>query len=147
MSAGSAKVLFAAAAVAVAGAVIAALAVLGGPDHRRMQRLDEIRVQNLQALEVLVRNYVKLHKKLPDSFDALTREPGFQAPQLDPAGVPYRYERTGEDLYRLCAAFDLPSRPLPSSLAELWAHPAGHQCFDRQADVRAGTGASSDNRP
>lgn len=148
MSSGSAKVLFAAATVVVAGAVIAAIVVLGGPDHRRKQRLDEIRVENLKALEVLVRNYVKLHKELPDTFDTLTREPGYEAPRLDPAGVPYRYERKGGELYRLCATFDLPSRPPSNSLAQLWGHPAGQECFVRQADLpAAGTGAPSDNRP
>jgi hypothetical protein len=129
-----AKTLFAAAAVVVAATVVAAITVLGGPNQQRRLRLDSVRVENLQSLGGLIGAFLKAHQRLPESLDELAREPGYQPPLRDPAAVPYSYERTSPETFRLCATFEVPSEATASDLSPPynWVHQGGRQCFERR---------------
>jgi hypothetical protein len=126
--------LLVAATVVVVGAVVAGIVVLGSPSAQRQQRFDSVRVQDLGAIERFVTSFARIHKRLPDSFDTLTKEPGYLVPRGDPdSGAPYEYETLGRDTYRLCATFGTVSSPEASE--STWAHGIGRQCFDRHAEV------------
>jgi hypothetical protein len=158
MSSGpGAKLLFAGATVAVTVTVVAAMVVLGPPSRHRKQRLDDVRVQNLQTLEQLINNFVIQRKQLPDSLAELARDTGFRSSLQDPeSGATYGYERLTAQTYRLCATFDLPpaagysavitvsfpDRRYVPPAEEAWGHGAGRQCFDRRAPAEL-----SDKRP
>jgi hypothetical protein len=133
-SASRGSMLLVAATVAVVGAVVAGIVVLGSPSTQRKERFDSVRVQNLGAIERFVTSYAKTHKRLPDSFGTLTEEPGYLVPRGDPdSGAPYEYEPLGRDTYRLCATFGTAtSSEAPEST---WAHGIGRQCFERHAEV------------
>jgi hypothetical protein len=124
----------------VAASVIAAIVMLGGPSGQRQRKMDEVRVQNLTYLALSVNGYFIRHKVLPADLDALAKEPGYRISRLDPGtGKPYGYEILGATTYRLCAEFAGDSAAdSPESYNAYanvgWAHPQGHQCFDRDTD-------------
>lgn len=133
---------FAALATAfVLGAVVWGAFHIGPPTTRRLQRLDERRVENLQAIQREIEAIVlgnsrlewpgerRIVHALPRDLRELTRLARSQRPAIqDPeTGEAYGYEVLAEDRYRLCADFHTrrDDRREP-----LWNHPAGRHCFE-----------------
>lgn len=133
-------VLPAIATAVVAGSVIAAIVMLGGPNVQRKHKMDGVRVQNLTFIALSIDGYFARHKELPADLDALAKEPGYHISRLDPdTGKPYGYQILSATSYRLCADFTLDSAndspEFYSAYANVsWAHGSGHQCFDRNTD-------------
>lgn len=117
--------------VAMLAAVVAGLSILGSPGHQRALRLDTQRVSNLRTLSTIIGAGLERKKVLPSSLAAAGVGRNVSS---DPVtGVPYRYEVTGKDAFRLCATFDAASeddRRTPLGMNG-WAHAAGPQCFTR----------------
>jgi hypothetical protein len=134
------NLLFAIASVVVAASIIAGVVVVGTPSAQRRQRLDALRIEDLQRLQQLVLSYTSLHRRLPESLEVLAQEPGYAPSRNDPeSGAPYIYEPLSRDTFRVCAAFATSSNNEQEINSKLdrgtWAHRVGKQCFDRHADV------------
>ncbi|MEF9602927.1 hypothetical protein O4J55_11450, partial [Paracoccus sp. PXZ] len=105
-------------ALLAAVAVVAGLALTGGPGHARKERRDRERESDLADLGRLVVCLARENDdRLPEALET-TPPCDWQVRLADPfTGVPYRYEVTGPRSYRLCAGFELPPRRSPG-LAE-----------------------------
>lgn len=124
--------LMVAAIVAVVATVVAALFVMETPTHERAERLDAIRVQQLQLLSQRLDVHFEMEDELPDSIVEVVV--GSDDTFKDPVtGEPYAYKPTGERTYRLCATFDTAQDPQATGRQDEWRHPAGQHCFERQA--------------
>jgi hypothetical protein len=134
-----AGILLASAGVAVAASIIMGIAILGSPRAQRQQRLDALRIEDLQRMQQLIAGYSRVHRRLPENLGVLAQEPGFTLPTADPeSGPPYVYEAMSRDTFRLCATFHTSSgRPGTGTALDggMWAHPSGRRCFVRHADV------------
>lgn len=123
--------------LAATGVVLLAVAgglwAVGGPGSARADRLDEMRLQHLAALEGLVRGYHRENGALPPSLDAIDdlRLAGYD--RADPeTGEPYRYEVRSDSAFSLCATF---SRSRTAEEARPWGHrafEAGDYCFEHE---------------
>jgi type II secretory pathway pseudopilin PulG len=94
------------ASVVVIATVVAAIAVIGSPSRQRLLRLDERRVNDLEAIASQVRVYRNQHGGMPASLATLSAEPGVRVPRDPASAQPYGYEALGGADYRLCARFD-----------------------------------------
>lgn len=124
------------ASIAIAGAVVAAFFVMDPPARQRAERLDRVRVSDLQRLEERIESHADVHGRLPERLSVVTGGPGDAI--VDPAtGRAYQYEVTGGRRYRLCATFEtateLPRSPAP--IQERWRHGEGRHCFDLKLDA------------
>lgn len=125
--------LVVAAGVVVLGAVVAALFVMDSPSRQRAERLDSMRVADLQLLSSRIDAHADVHDRLPGRLAVVSDAPGHRV--ADPAtGQPYQYEITGKRSYRLCAMFETvqASPEMPDIHLDQWRHGAGRQCFDRE---------------
>ena len=124
--------------VVVIATVVAAIAVIGSPSRQRLLRLDERRVNDLEAIASQVRVYRNQHGGMPASLATLSAEPGVRVPRDPASAQPYGYEALGGADYRLCARFDTDTAdttdPRAPPRAAAWVHGAGRQCFRRRAD-------------
>lgn len=144
-------------AVALAS-VVAGLFIYGSPAHVRELRFDAQKVGDLQSLQYQVIYFWQLKRTLPAALDELN-DPlsGYAAPKDPETGAPYRYERTSDASFRLCASFnaetpdtegrgaypgmgggymgrDIAVTSWGPQADENWTHPAGEHCFDRTID-------------
>lgn len=121
-------------------AVIWGAVYIGSPAAGRVRRLDERRLEHLQAIHNEVQALVlgetrwargerRMIRPLPKSLDELTHQARSVRPEVrDPeTGEPYGYQVLGEDRYRLCASFD---RKRDERVQPRWNHPARRHCFD-----------------
>jgi hypothetical protein len=80
-----------------------------------------------------VENYWKSHaSQLPSSLNELRG-----GPRLDPiTHTPYEYRSGAGSSYELCAQFarESPGDPV-NSAPDVWTHPAGHRCFQLDAEA------------
>lgn len=120
------------------------LALVGSPIRGRMERLDEQRVSDLQAIEGEIYNIsygqnrytvpapTALPKPLPKTLADVVANAQYQKPNItDPdTGAPYEYVITTPTHFQLCATFSL---ALNEQYNVFWNHPAGHHCFDFNA--------------
>jgi len=129
--------LLAIACIVVVLSVAAAVWVMGSPASQREMRLDERRQRDLQGIEVRIQAYWKAKKALPADLATLARQPGVSLQIQDPlTQVPYGYEISGANAYRLCAVFTTDTalasgRGNEGYTLERWPHGAGRMCFDR----------------
>lgn len=126
------------AGVAVAGAIVAAFFVMDPPARQRAERLDAIRVSDLQRLEERIESHAEVHGRLPERLSVVAGAPGDAI--VDPAtGRPYQFEVTGERGYRLCATFETATEASrgPAPFHDRWRHRAGRQCFDLALETDA----------
>lgn len=125
----------------VAGAWIWGIVLAGSPAAERGRRLDDRRVEDLQAIrseiEMLCvergeKGAAVLKRALPADLEEVARTAKRERPGLrDPAtGEPYGYEPNDGSRYRLCATFDRERR---SRFEPRWDHPAGRHCFEIDA--------------
>lgn len=135
-----ARLLFAAVTAVVGAAVAVTIALLGSPGEQRKQRLDALRVEDLQGIQQSVLSFTKLRKRLPDNLDGLASEPGYAPPRTDPqSGAVYEYEKLNRDTFRVCATFETSSYGGRDSSEQpytgTWSHHAGRECFEHRAEM------------
>lgn len=128
--------LFASAATLVVAATIAwGFFLVGSPATRRLERLDEQRLEDLRTIAREIQNMVadpnhrgKLNEALPKTLEeAARRARGEKINLSDPeSGEAYRYRATSETTYELCATF---AGPRDSDASVFWNHRAGEHCF------------------
>jgi hypothetical protein len=128
------------ATIVVVAAVVAAIAVVESPAKERQRRLDQVRTQDLRAVQRLVNAYWKLHTSLPENLIVLSQAPGFEKIPTDPqTQQPYEYSIVGKAQFRLCAAFarDSSETQLNNNYYSVdsdWFHVKGRQCFELKID-------------
>ncbi|HEX2466172.1 MAG TPA: hypothetical protein VHR17_16235 [Thermoanaerobaculia bacterium] len=132
---GAGRVAFAAAAaVAVIGAVVAGLIVLGPPREQRARRLDDRRLDDLREIAGAVDLHWTRDGRLVASLEEVKMELRPSSDRDPETGEPYVYEPLGADRYRLCATF---SGATPTEAyrprSEFWTHGAGRHCFELEA--------------
>jgi len=132
------------AGIVVLAAIAAGFLIMGSPNQVRLYRFDQTKVSDLQSIQYQVVNYWQQKETLPSTLEQL-EDPisGWMLPQ-DPEGQVYRYEKTGNQSFKLCATFNAESRNGENgSIArpamygvegENWQHGAGEVCFDRTID-------------
>ncbi|WP_176562262.1 DUF5671 domain-containing protein [Mycolicibacterium palauense] len=129
-------------------AVGSGLWLMGSPSEQADRRVDERRLQDLRSLARAVDRYYEQNSALPQSLGALNTALRTTLPLQDPeTNAPYRYARTGDEMFELCADFAQPSQntgdagkvmPDGPLLDSVWAHGAGPQCFTLDAGDPAG---------
>ena len=126
-------------ALAIAGAVAAAVAVgaglwvIGPPEAQRVLRLDERRVRDVDEIVNAVRGYHELERTLPRDLATLSSRPGSTVPTRDPeTGAPYEYVVVAPDRFRVCAVFATDTAE--QRRAHGRDHGRGRQCFDERID-------------
>lgn len=128
--------LFASAATLVVVATIAwGFFLVGSPSTRRLERLDEQRLDDLRTIAREIQTMVEdpndkgtLKETLPKTLDEAAQRARVERLNLsDPeTGEVYTYRATGETTYELCATF---THPRDSDASVFWNHPAGKHCF------------------
>lgn len=124
------------AGVVVVGTVVAAFFVMDPPARQRAERLDGIRVADLERLKGRIESHALVHGQLPERLSVVSGVPGDAI--VDPAtGRPYQYEVTGEHSYRLCAIFEAAVEGPRTVVAidDGWRHGEGRHCFDLAVDA------------
>src|SRR5262245_1760095 len=118
----------AAASIVVTFAVLWGFVVAGSPATRRIERLDEQRLQDLQNIASEIQLMVvkpetkgELKEPLPKTLDEAAKRA--RATRLNPrdpqTAEPYRYTIKNETTYELCATF---SRGRDSDYRVFWNH-------------------------
>jgi hypothetical protein len=123
------------ASIVVMFAIVWGFVLVGSPTTRRLERLDEQRLRDLQSIASEIQSMVmnphkqgELKEPLPKTLDeALQRARSARLNPRDPeTGEPYRYTVKGETTYELCATF---VRRRDADFSVFWNHPAGAHCF------------------
>jgi hypothetical protein len=123
------------AGVVMATTIVAAILATGTPGERRQVRLDERRVDDLQALGHAIDRYHAQHRVMPGALSALAALPGNTLALVDPeTGAPYVYLPASERRYQLCASFTTDTGVTRAADDPDWQHGIGQHCFARRAD-------------
>lgn len=131
-------------------AVISGFFIIGTPQHVRMLRYDDQKVQDLQTLQYQVVNHWQVKRVLPADLTETVDLLSNQSVPLDPqSGTAYTYKVLSPLSFQLCADFNAPTpdtkgrgefagRDIAYSsvggMNENWQHTAGMVCFDRTID-------------
>ena len=109
--------------------------IVGSPDTRRLERLDERRVEHLQRMVGEIQRMVYdirkpgvMKRTLPkDLAEVQGHAKHWKISLVDPeTGEAYLYTVKSGSTYELCATFALPR---DRSTEVFWNHPAGRHCF------------------
>ena len=109
--------------------------IVGSPDTRRLERMDERRVEDLQQITREIQRMVYdaeapgvLERALPKDLEEVKRQAKFWKISLvDPeTGEAYGYAVKTDTTYEFCATFALAR---DKSTDVFWNHPAGRHCF------------------
>ena len=123
------------AAVAVTAAAVGwGLWTVGSPENRRLEKLDERRLDDLRGIAREMRGLVydagdeRLERPLFDDLASLAAAARNRRVTIeDPVtGEPYAYRVLDTHRYELCATF---ARPRDADFEVSWNHPAGRHCF------------------
>jgi len=123
------------ATVAVVVAIGWGFVLVGSPGARRLERFDEQRLRDLQAIAREIHKLTveddqppRLKQPLPATLpDAVERARVERIKLNDPeTGEPYRYLAKSESSFELCATF---TTARDSDDSVFWNHPAGEHCF------------------
>ncbi|MBI2485078.1 hypothetical protein HYW18_02950 [Candidatus Uhrbacteria bacterium] len=122
--------------ILLALSVVDAFWVIGLPNVRRSQSLDERRVNDLRSLQWEVLSLYQRDGELPETLDMLVRDPGTSAA--------YEYRPLDLASFELCATFDRAStgkesppymgRPIAET-SDIFTHGAGYTCFARTVEA------------
>lgn len=142
------------AAAIVIASLAAALAVMESPAKQRDRRLDERRLQELQAVGEAIDEATTRAGRMPRSLAELAAAPGASLAIVDPVdGTPYGFRATAPTRYRLCASFATstsdrdPGARRNEYFRREWPHPAGLHCFERQLDAAAKAAVAAAGKP
>lgn len=132
--------------VVVAGVIIAGFYLAGSPQQARMERFDQRRIQNLEAIAGGIYAFYTQEqdmskRKLPKNLNELKNTIYLHGELHDPeADIPYEYRVLTQNSYELCATFSTSNkvagrqRNYYGYQQRRWQHDAGRICFQRQAD-------------
>jgi hypothetical protein len=122
-------------ALAVVGAIVAGLFVMGSPAEQRQERFDARRVMDLRQLSYSVTARWTQTQRLPAGTPELVDGQSMTRLPVDPVSkAPYEYRVTGQRQFELCATFD---RTSPThELGDFWAHEPGRKCFSFDVDAK-----------
>jgi hypothetical protein len=118
----------------VVAAVMTAFFVLPSPWEARKQKLDDVRVRDLNALTSAIAGYARnndgrLPAKLSDMQNS-TPQQNITVGLRDPVtAAPYEYAVKDEKNYELCATFEATGPDISASYLVSWRHEAGRRCF------------------
>lgn len=126
----------------VAVAVVAGFFLIGSPVERRLERLDEKRVNDLASIQSEIVYYWQKKSKLPDSLSQLESDLSyFIVPRDIENDKDYTYEVLGQYQFKLCADFSTENNvetpyavPVVSGVESKWAHGKGNVCFIHAID-------------
>lgn len=119
----------------VAFAIVWGFVLAGSPSTRRLERLDEQRLRDLQTIAREIDSMVikpgeqrEIKEPLPSTLDeAVRRARGAKLNPRDRAtGELYGYTVINKTTYKLCASF---TKPRESDYEVFWNHPPGEHCF------------------
>ncbi len=127
--------------VCVVIAIVSGFLIVGTPYQARMYLQDQQKISDLQGIQSQIVLFYQQKEELPETLLEL-EDPlsGYAVPTDAQTGEPYRYEKTGNLSFSICAAFnkesrgDIETRPVYGFEQENWQHPAGEHCFDRTID-------------
>jgi hypothetical protein len=124
-----------AASIVVTFAVVWGFVLAGSPPTRRLERLDEHRLRDLQAIARAIRSMVEdpikkgaLKEPLPKTLEEAAKRARDErlSPRDPETGEPYRYTVKNATTFEICATF---ARRRDSDDRVFWNHPAGTHCF------------------
>ncbi len=126
----------------VTAAVVTSFFLVGSPADRRLQRLDEKRVNDLSSVQNEIINYWRQKNKLPENLSQLSNDLNyFTVPKDIENNKDYTYEVLGQNQFKLCADFSTESSaeapyatPVTYNLESKWSHGSGNICFTRTID-------------
>lgn len=149
------------AGVVVLASIVSGLFIMGSPNQIRLYRFDDQKVNDLQNVQYQIVNYWQQKEKLPDDLtDIVDPLSGWTLP-VDSQEYPYayRYERTGNMSFKLCATFNSETQANSPSVSRAmmrepmavpvgatyeakgsgleqstWQHGVGETCFERTID-------------
>ena len=131
--------------------VVYAFTVFGSPATIRKQRMDDTRVQNLQAIQYQILNYWQLKGALPVKLADLNDSMSDFTVPVDPVtNQEYGYATKGKLGFSLCAQFSINNSEEDGKVqynngyaypgkafgvgGDVWQHTMGKSCFDRTID-------------
>ena len=136
----------------VLAAVIFGFFIAGSPQSRRLERLDEKRVNDLSMIQNQIVDYWQRKSKLPADLAGLAGMFfGIKIPNDPETGVSYEYKVLGNLKFELCAVFDTVNNCEPQFGGSIvkpapvydraginvfydWNHNSGRVCFERTID-------------
>lgn len=126
----------------VTAVVVASFFLIGSPVDRRLQRLDEKRINDLSSIQNGIINYWQQKNKLPDSLEELNNDLNyFTVPRDTESNKDYTYEALDRYQFKLCADFStenntesLYDRPVTYGVESKWSYGKGNNCFTRTID-------------
>lgn len=134
------------AVVVILTSIILGFMVIGSPASQRDRRMDNQRISDLQGLQWQIVNYYQQKETLPTTLTEL-EDPisGFRVPTDPETRASYKYTKTGNLAFDLCATFALVSTATQPGydysmaypvgrMGESWAHETGEECFKRTID-------------
>lgn len=131
--------------------IISGFFIVGTPGKVRELRFDAQKVSDLQSIQYQVVWFWQSKVALPAALDELNDPLSSYLVPVDPeTGAPYRYVRTSDSSFDLCAVFNQESPDTEGQGAypgrdiaytswgpqadENWKHPGGEYCFSRTID-------------
>lgn len=129
------RILLIATVACVIGAAVWGFSLAGSPETRRLERLDELRLQHLRAIVREIQRQVNddndmtaLERPLPTDLETVAeRALDERLVLVDPGtGIPYGYTVKSATTYEICAPFVLPR---DEDRQVFWNHPAAAHCF------------------
>lgn len=132
-------------AALAAGAVIAGIAVAGGPAQARKERRDDARIEDLRRLasHVVCLAADSDSRQIPADLSPTPGCPG-PVPLTDSrTGEPYRVEPLEAGKFRLCAPFELP----PTNQPPWAASPRDGDCIVEELPSRLRDDLTGENQP
>jgi hypothetical protein len=130
--------------------VVSGFFIIGTPGQVRDLRFDAQKVSDLQNIQYQIVYYWQSKRALPSELSELTDPLSGSTVPVDPeTGMAYRYERTSDASFKLCAKFNqatpdtagkgqYPGRDIGVTWGpqadENWTHGEGEHCFDRTID-------------
>lgn len=130
----------------VVAAIVAGFVIVGSPQNKRMQRIDERRINDLSSIQWQVVSYWQNKARVPENLNVLKDDlSGFVVPVDPETKAPYEYAKTGDLSFKLCATFAEATSGDPNSYDKHysvpfpirdgnWEHGAGYACFERTID-------------
>ena len=137
----------------VLASIVSGFFIIGTPGQVRLYRFDDQKVSDLQNIQYQVVNYWQQKEKLPDALSQLSDPLSGWTVPVEPQGGSYRYEKTAQMTFKLCATFNAETQansmtngramPVSAPLAgakgpdletQPWTHAMGERCFERTID-------------
>lgn len=132
----------------VLAVLISGFFIIGSPEDIRNLRYDDQRVSDLQSIQWQLVTFWQQKGTLPEDAQELNDPISGYALPLDPeTDAPYRYKRTSQSSFTLCATFKAPTKDTQGTGSyearpyyggdmqnENWKHEAGETCFTRTID-------------